>query len=234
MSNALVIKAASLIQAGDVAGAENALVSFAEAQGDRALVEILDQLPPRDLLAVIREFDGSKESVVNLVVTPEQFARAVILEKLYDDRTHAHLRGMINAVIFRNDVQTEEFIAALGNIDGGCEALVDYLSDRDEEVVHFQKFDTFNVNLDEERDVVDRSEISDGDWKELTWLLKHEHADMFEQIWPTLRHRMQERLKREALDDLLLGAGSDPVEAIPKRTQVSKILPNNPGEESAL
>ncbi len=198
MTNALVVKAQTLIKAGDIAGAEFALVSLAESDGDHALVAVLDELAPKDLLAVIREFDASRESVVNLLITPEQFARAVVMEKLYDDRTHAHLRGMINGVIFRSDVQTADFIDALGEIDGGCEALIDYLADRDEEVVHFQKYDTFNVNLNEEGDEVDRAEVSDSDWKELTWLLKHQHPDMFEQIWPALRVHLQHRLAHEA------------------------------------
>ncbi len=238
MENALVVKAASLIKAGDIAGAEYALVSLAESDGDHALVAVLEELAPKDLLAVIREFDSSKESVVNLLVTPEQFARAVVMEKLYDDRTHAHLRGMINAVIFRDDVQTADFIAALGELDGGCEALVDYLSDRDEEVVHFQHFDTFNVNLAEPGDEVDRSEVSDHDWKELTWLLKHEHPDMFEQIWPVLKNRWQNRLRLEAEETLLEEQGfaalmRDPV------TTTAPAKPDRGGatdgdEESAL
>ena len=198
MANSLVVKAASLIRAGDIAGAEFALVSLAENEGDHALVAVLNDLPPKDLLAVIREYDSSKESVVNLLVTPEQFARAVVMERLYGDHTHAHLRGMLNAVIFRDDTQTGDFIEAIGDIDGGCEALIDYLSDRDEEVVHFQKFDTFNINLSEEGDEVDQSEVCDHDWKQLAWLLKHEHADMFAQIWPTLKQRMIQRLRMEA------------------------------------
>jgi len=203
MQNSLVVKASGLIKSGDIAGAEFALVSLAELEGDQALVAVLEELAPKDLLAVIREFDSSKESVVNLLVTPEQFARAVVMEKLYDDRTHAHLRGMINAVIFRDDVHTPDFIKALGELDGGCEALVDYLSDRDEEVVHFNTFDTFNINLAEPGDAVDRGEISDRDWKELTWLLKNEHTDMFEQIWPVLKNRWQNRLRLEAEESLL-------------------------------
>ncbi|MFD2273298.1 hypothetical protein ACFS07_25580 [Undibacterium arcticum] len=81
MSHSLVVKAANLVRAGDIAGAEFALVSLAETEGDRALVAVLEELPPKDLLAVIREYDTSKESVVNLLVTPEQFARAMVMEK---------------------------------------------------------------------------------------------------------------------------------------------------------
>jgi hypothetical protein len=236
MTNALVVKAANLIRNGDIAGAEFALVSLAETEGDYALVAALDTLPPKDLLAVIREYDTSKESVVNLLVTPEQFARAVVMERLYGDHSHVRLRGMVNAVLFRDDSQTGEFIEAIGDVDGGCEALIDYLSDRDEEVVHFVTYDTFNVNRTEEGDEVDKSEISDRDWKELTWLLKHEHADMFEQIWPVLKKRMKERLRREAELELaeqkMLEPQERPVAAAVAAPAAAAAV--DPDEESAL
>lgn len=236
MTNALVVKAANLIRNGDIAGAEFALVSLAETEGDYALVAALDTLPPKDLLAVIREYDTSKESVVNLLVTPEQFARAVVMERLYGDHSHVRLRGMVNAVLFRDDSQTGEFIEAIGEVDGGCEALIDYLSDRDEEVVHFVTYDTFNVNRTEEGDEVDKSEISDRDWKELTWLLKHEHADMFEQIWPVLKKRMKERLRREAELELaeqkMLEPQERPVAAAVAAPAAAAAV--DPDEESAL
>lgn len=198
MSHSLVVKAANLIRAGDIAGAEFALVSLAESDGDHALVAVLEELPPKDLLAIIREYDASKESVVNLLVTPEQFARTLVMEKLYADPTHARLRGMINAVLFREGAQTGEFLDAIGDVDGGCEALIDYLSDHDEAVVHFAQFGTFNRHHTEEGDDVERSEASDRDWRELTWLLKHDHHDMYEQIVPVLKARMKKRLQLEA------------------------------------
>ena len=67
---ALIEKTQSLIAAGDIVGAESALVALADAEGDSELSLVLEQLPPKDLLAVIREYDNSKESVVNLLVTP--------------------------------------------------------------------------------------------------------------------------------------------------------------------
>ncbi|MDB5772243.1 MAG: hypothetical protein V7606_4597 [Burkholderiales bacterium] len=234
MTNAIVVKAASLIRAGDIHAAEYALVSLVETEGDHALVAVLEEMPPKDLLAVIREYDTSKESVVNLLVTPEQFARAVVMEKLYGDRTHAHLRGMINSVIFRDEDQTGEFIEAIGNIDGGCEALIDYLSDRDEEIVHFATYGTFNPHHTEEGDEIDRSEASDRDWKELIWLLKHEHADMFEQIWPTLKAMMLARQKWEkeqmALEEQDVEGGQSRVDSSAQKQKV----PVDPLEESAL
>ncbi len=82
---AVIAKTQSLIAAGDIVGAEHALVALADEEGDKALMVVLAQLPAKDILAVIREYDNSKESVVNLLVTPDQFARAVVIEKLYKD-----------------------------------------------------------------------------------------------------------------------------------------------------
>lgn len=231
MINALVVKATKLIRNGDIADAEFTLVSLAETEGDYALVAALDTLPPKDLLALIREYDPSKESIVNLLVTPEQFASAVVMERLYNDHTHVHLRGMINAVLFRDDTQTSQFIEAIGEVDGGCEALIDYLADHDEEVVHFVTYDTFNVNHTEERDAVDKSEISDHDWKELTWLLKHEHADMFEQIWPSLKKRVRERLRQEAELALL---EQQPEQQVRHASEEKRTVTVESTEESAL
>ena len=83
-------------------GAERALVAVADQAGDHALVAILDDMQPKDLLAVMREFDSSKESIVNMLVTPEQFARAIVLEKKYGERTGERLRAMMNAIIHRD------------------------------------------------------------------------------------------------------------------------------------
>ena len=238
MSNELVVKAASLIRAGDIAGAEFALVSLAESDGDHALVAVLEEMPPKDLLAVIREFDASRESVVSLLVTPEQFARALVMERLYGDHTHAHLRGMVNAVLFRDDNQSSEFLEAIGEIDGGCEALVDYLCDRDEAVVHFANYGTFNHLHSEEGDEIDKSEASDHDWKELTWLLKHDHPDMFEQILPQLKIHLKQRLKAEAeleMSEQGLGeAPSPPPMMRPPTAPAASKKPRDPTEESAL
>jgi hypothetical protein len=234
MPYSLVVKAENLVRAGDIAGAEFALVSLAEAEGDLALVAVLEEMQPKDLLAVIREFDSSKESVVNLLVTPEQFARSVVMEKLYGDHTHAHLRGMINAVLFRDDAQTGDFLTAIGEVDGGTEALIDYLSDHDEAVIHFAQFGTFNRHHTEHGDEVERSEASDHDWRELTWLLKEDHVDMFEQILSVLKMRVKQRLRLEAeleseerkKTELDL---SEPAVAV-KETKVSRVQ----SDESAL
>lgn len=123
---ALIAKTQSLIAAGDIVAAESALVELADAEGDGALMVVLEQLPAKDILAVIREYDNSKESVINLMVTPEMFARAVVIEKQYKDLTRTHLRGMVNSVVFREDADPVAFLIAIGDLEGGSEALADY------------------------------------------------------------------------------------------------------------
>ena len=191
MTNSLVTQASSLIQSGDIVRAEALLTALVETDGDHALVEVLDEMPSKDLLAVIREYDASKQSLLSLLITPEQFARSVVLDRLYGDTSHEHLRGMINAVIFREEADANEFITAIAELEFGYEALADYLSDRAEEVVG-TSFDAL------ETEDISRAEISDHDWKELTWLLRHHHADLYNIVAVLLKTKIQDRLKAEA------------------------------------
>ena len=198
---ALITKTQSLIAAGDIVGAEYALTELADTEGDHALMEVLEQLPPKDILAVIREYDDSKNSVVNLLVTPEQFARALVLEKQYKDLTHSHLRGMVNAIIFRSDAQPLEFLEAIGNIEGGSEALANYFAEKWSRIEAFARtghFDTFEDDgamlSDEElrasahvRAHITQEEVADSDWMELAWLLRYECRDLFIEMLLVLR-----------------------------------------------
>ena len=198
---ALITKTQSLIAAGDIVGAEYALAELADTEGDHALMEVLEQLPPKDILAVIREYDDSKSSVVNLLVTPEQFARALVLEKQYKDLTHSHLRGMVNAIIFRSDAQPLEFLEAIGNIEGGSEALANYFAEKWSRIEAFARtghFDTFEDDgamlSDEElrasahvRAHITQEEVADSDWMELAWLLRYECRDLFIEMLLVLR-----------------------------------------------
>ncbi|OIQ91142.1 hypothetical protein GALL_269390 [mine drainage metagenome] len=186
MTHSIVVQASSLIKAGDVVRAESLLTALVETEGDHALVEVLDEMPSKDLLAIIREYDSSKQSLLNLLITPEQFARVVVLDRLYKDVSNEHLRGMINSVIFREDADASEFINAIAELEFGYETLADYLSDRAEEVVG----DTFAALETED---VSRTEISDHDWKEMTWLLRHEHEDIYNIVHTLLKVKLQER-----------------------------------------
>jgi hypothetical protein len=161
MTHPVVIKAARLIQAGDIQGAETALTAIADEEGDEALVAVLNDVAPKDLLAVMRGFDGSKQSVVNMVVTPEQFARAVILETRYRDQTHAALHGMMNAVIYRDEDMAAEYLEAIGEIEGGYEVLFNYFGERDEELLEFAMTGVFSEEYEEGHQ---------GHARSITWL----------------------------------------------------------------
>ncbi|MBK7648132.1 MAG: hypothetical protein IPJ12_13470 [Betaproteobacteria bacterium] len=150
MTHPVVLKTSQLILAGDVKGAETALANIADTEGDDALVEILDDIAPKDLLAIMRGFDGSRQSVVNMVVMPEQFARAVILEVRYRDQTHAALHGMMNAVLYRDEEMTAEYLEAIGEIEGGYEVLANYFGERDDELLAFAMSGVFTEDFDGE------------------------------------------------------------------------------------
>lgn len=198
---ALIEKTQLLIAAGDIVGAESALVELADAEGDAALMVVLDMLPPKDILAVIREYDNSKESVVNLLVTPEQFARAVVIEKQYKDLTRTHLRGMMNAIIFREDADPMEFLNAIGDLEGGSEALADYFTEKWDRVEAFAFNGSFDAMRDTgelvskadlqarayERPQVEQDEVADHDWMELAWLLRYQNPDLFIEMLTVLR-----------------------------------------------
>jgi len=198
---ALIEKTQSLIAAGDIVGAESALTELADAEGDRALMVVLDQLPPKDILAVIREYDNSKESVVNLLVTPQMFARAVVLEKQYKDLTRTHLRGMMNSVMFRDDSDPMEFLNAIGDLEGGSEALADYFSEKWGRIEAFARSGNFDAS-EEDGEIlpestlyanayaaprVEQDEIADQDWQELAWLLRYQNPDLFIETLLVLR-----------------------------------------------
>jgi len=146
MTHPAVIKSHQLVVAGDLLGAEHALAEIAETEGDTALVAVLDQVAPKDLLAIMREFDGSRESIINMVVTPAQFAQAVVLEKRYGEKGHERLRGMVNAVLYQDEEVATDYLEAVGEKEGGLLILIDYFSDRVEEVFDFAQ--TGELQLD--------------------------------------------------------------------------------------
>ena len=198
---ALITKTQSLIASGDIVGAESALVALADAEGDQALMVVLAQLPPKDILAVIREYDQSKESIINLLVTPGQFARAMVIEKQYRDLTHTHLRGMVNSVIFRDDSDPVAFLDAIANLEGGSEAMANYFADKWGRIEAFARTGTFDT-AEEDGEMlsetalfasayakarVELEEVADKDWMQLAWLLRYECPDLFIEMLLVMR-----------------------------------------------
>jgi hypothetical protein len=198
---ALIERTQSLIAAGDIVGAESALVELADSEGDGALMVVLAQLPPKDVLAIIREYDNSKSSIISLALTPQQFARAVVIEKQYRDLTRSHLRGMMNAVIFREGADPLEFLAAIGDLEGGSEALADYFEEKWSRVEAFARSGSFDAceddgNLTPEDDLranawarpqLELDDVADQDWMQSAWLLRYELPDLFIEMLVVLR-----------------------------------------------
>ena len=245
MSHPVVLKASALIHAGDIVAAESALVDLVETEGDTALVTVLDQLAPKDLLAIIREYDSAKPSLINLLVTPNQFADAVIMERLYAERNRDRLRSLINSVVFREDVAPDDFIEALAQKDLGLEVLADYLDERFDELAIFKSTGSFAL-IEEERTPKDEEddsvredhfempkggvgldEVSDRDWMELTWRLAHHFPDEFFHVFQilTARSRAAEEAAIPAVEPKDGGEGA---------TDASKAPGRAPVEESAL
>ena len=177
------------------------MTELADAEGDGALMVVLEQLQPKDILAVMREYDDSKASVVNLLVTPEQFARAMVLEKKYKDLAHTHLRSMVNSVIFRDGGDPLEFLTAIGDLEGGSEALANYFEEKWSRIEAFARTGHFDTIEDDGamlsddallaslyvRPHIDQDEVADGDWMQLAWLLRYECRDLFVEMLLVLR-----------------------------------------------
>jgi len=220
---ALIEKTQSLIAAGDIVGAESALVELADTEGDGALMVVLEQLPPKDILAVIREYDTSKESIVNLLVTPEQFARAVVIEKQYKDLTRTHLRGMVNSIVFREDADPMEFLNAIGDLEGGSEALADYFSEKWARIESFARTGTFDASDDDGQVLseaalyssayasrrLEHDEVADQDWMELAYLLRYENPDLFIETVLVLRAKARAHDLDEEEEDATAAAEED-------------------------
>ncbi len=210
---ALIAKTQSLIAAGDIVAAESALTELADTEGDNALVLVLEQLAPKDILAVMREYDQSRESVVNLLVTPAQFARAVVIEKQYKDLSHTHLRGMINAVLFREDADPVAFLSAVADLDGGSSAMADYFAEKWGRIEAFARSGNFDGG-EEDGEILPETallasayasprmeldEVSDRDWMQLAWLMRYQCPDLFTET--LLVMRAQARAHELAADE---------------------------------
>jgi len=198
---ALITKTRSLIAAGDISGAESALTELADTEGDSALMVVLDQLEPKDILAVMREYDPGRESVVSLLVTPAQFAHAIVIEKRYKDLTHTHLRGMVNAIVFREDADPVAFLNAVGDLEGGSEALANYFAEKWGRIESFARSGNFDT-VEEDGEILSETallasayakpkvqldEVADQDWMELAWRLRYECPDLFTETLLVLR-----------------------------------------------
>ncbi|MDD3353995.1 hypothetical protein [Zoogloea sp.] len=154
MTHPVIKQTQALILAGEIAEAESHLVAIAEEEGDHALVAVLDEMAPKDVLAVLREFDSSKESVINLVISPEQFVDAVVLERKYGEPLEKYvprLRNTMNSVMHRDAAACVEVLECLAEHDEGVRVLADYFTDHYEALHNLAYHGIFENEIDAER-----------------------------------------------------------------------------------
>ena len=119
----------------------------------------------------------------------------------HKDLTRAHLRGMVNSIVFRDDADPVEFLEAMGDLDGGSEALADYFSDQWSRIEAFARTGTFDAMEDHgemlsqtallatayARPQLEQDEVADQDWMELAWILRYKLPDLFIEMLMVLR-----------------------------------------------
>ncbi len=212
MTHPIVKTVSNMVFEGNIDSAERALAVVADEEGDKALALVIEEMAPRDLVAILREHDSSRGSIISELISPKQFLAAATLERNYRDPTHRALKGMVNAVVFADEDRTDEFIEALGSNVEGLEALCDYFGDRHEELEFFFRNGTYSEQEGEHfadeiprsnddlidgepdapghrREIVPLREVQDHDWRELGWRLRCEHYEIFRDMLEMLRAR---------------------------------------------
>jgi len=163
MNHPAIRKTRELILAGDIAQAESNLAVIADQEGDHALVTVLEEMAPKDILAVIREFDSGKESVVNMLLPPEQFARAILLEHQYGEPIEKYvqrLRSTMNAVMYRNSEACLEVLECLAEHDEGVRLLADYFTDHHDALLTLAQHGEFEHDIDLEQALAPKTPTS--------------------------------------------------------------------------
>jgi hypothetical protein len=125
----------------------------------------------------------------------------VVIEKQYKDLSRTHLRGMMNSVIFRPGGDPVEFLTAIGDLEGGSDALADYFAERWSRVEAFARTGLFDTVEDDgemisEADLyanayakprIDEDEVADQDWMQLAFTLRYQCVDLFIETLLVLR-----------------------------------------------
>lgn len=175
MTHPVIKETQALILVGEISEAESRLVAIAEEEGDHALVSVLEEMAPKDVLAVMREYDASRESIVNLVVTPERFVEAIMLERKYGEPIEKYvprLRNTMNAVMHRAPATCAEVLECLAEHDEGVRLLADYFTDYYENIQSLAYHGVFENEVDLEKalapkrvstwDAEQRDELDEG------------------------------------------------------------------------
>jgi hypothetical protein len=104
-------------------------------------------------------------------------------------------------VIFRDGAKPLEFLDAIGDLEGGSEALADYFEEKWSRIEAFARTGTFDTVEDDgemlsEDDLranayaaprLEEDEVADSDWMQLAWLLRYKNPDLFIEMLLVLR-----------------------------------------------
>ncbi|MCG2585710.1 hypothetical protein [Massilia sp. TS11] len=130
---AVVKQVTELVLAGSLQHAEQAFSEAAEAHGDYAVAEVLEQIPPQVTALHLAGFDGGKTSLATLLVPPKVWADSLAFiaatwpDNLIEDdpeRIAESLFAHIHGVVFATDDEERrhELLQAAAATDHGCTA----------------------------------------------------------------------------------------------------------------
>jgi hypothetical protein len=136
---------------GDPVRAGKDIQSFADQHGDAAVSALIDELTNIDLSSVLRHYDLTSTSPIQMVISPERFAVLVEMEHKYASADYAELRGMLSGVLFAesrepSDERTIECLEAIVWQPHALELLAGMLMKHAEtEIINFWLYGSFRV-----------------------------------------------------------------------------------------
>ncbi len=137
------VKALALSAKEDPRAAEKLLCELADAKGDEAIVELLEQSSPLTLAAIFSEHDAGSETIISYLASPSQIARALAMEparwEAIDKKEALEalwvlkgVRGMIISLLYhRSFAEREQIIQAVWENEESAPFLVLSMIDLD-------------------------------------------------------------------------------------------------------
>ena len=184
----------SLVLHGDVKGAERQISTIIDDVGDNQAMAIVEMLPASDLLAIARQLDSGKTSVLLELITQKKFGEIISLEGLYGSNVgkysdvSSHAAGMISAVVFGDGSDSAAFLQEICKTAEGTRELVKFIFptsclesyvDRHQQILHFLEFGTFNINSVEQDDAAMHNDMS---WQQTMQVLKDQLPEELELV----------------------------------------------------
>ncbi len=133
---------------------------------------------------------------------PLQFYSSLQFQVSYLGGRCGRGRGLHHLALEGGDgADPAEFMHAIGNLEGGAEALADYFAEKRSRIEAFARSGTFDTAEDDGEILTDsallasayikprveQDEVADQDWMELAWILRYQCADLFIEMLLVLR-----------------------------------------------